>query len=107
MTPRQKSGILRHIHSTDGDEAMTKGLILSGLCALIAVGIASRHPWQEMQKERAEFARVQRETEALQDEKLRLAREVTRLETPFGMEEEARRRGYHPSFERPIEAGEK
>lgn len=72
----------------------------------VATGVAISHePWQNFQKMRSESRQAVDEARAIERERAELLHENARLDSPAGMEEIARERGYHPPEEEPIVLG--
>lgn len=68
---------------------------LAGAIALVAlVGWAGRKPWEMMVRERAHLQRLQQENAELDRSNRELAAKKRRLETPGGVEAEARHQGW-------------
>ena len=77
------------------------------VCFAVAVGLAISHePWQEYQKMRQESHNTVEEARKIERERAALLHENARLDSPAGMEEIARERGYRPADEKPLELGE-
>lgn len=80
------------------------GWTLVAALAGIALGvILGREPWKEYQAMRQDSHDATAEARKLENERAELLHENARFDSPAGMEEIARSRGYRPADEKPIE----
>lgn len=76
--------------------------ILTILFAVLCGLAFSLKPWRELQAQRAESNSAIQEAKDIEAQRATLVREDSRLDSPFGMEERARQRGYRKPTERPL-----
>jgi hypothetical protein len=69
---------------------------------MIHLGVQTGERWMRAQEMRRENARIERRLLQVQQENQRLRREAQALQTPHGMEREARRLGYLRPGEVPL-----
>lgn len=82
------------------------GWSLLTITLAVATGVAISHePWQNFQKMRQESQNAVNEARAIERERAELLHENARLDSPLGMEEIARQRGYRPADEKPFPLG--
>ena len=79
------------------------GWTICTITSAALLGLAlSLEPWQKFREEAEESARVQAETRKAEQQRGELLQESAELESPYGMEEQARGKGYRKPNERPL-----
>lgn len=77
--------------------------LLTFCLAVITACVASHHPWKQFQEMRNESHSAVVEAKNLEAERAQLLHENARLDSPSGMEEVARSKGYRLRNETRIE----
>jgi hypothetical protein len=79
---------------------------ISAILAAIALGLyLSREPWSRAHEQRARAEAAREEMLRAEADRVRLSTERAKFESPAGIEELARSRGYRRPNERPIGEG--
>lgn len=81
-------------------------ITLTIILGLLAGLILSREPWKQYKSEKAQSHKAQAETKEILEERADLMSRKANLDSPQGMEEEARKQGYRKSYEKPIDLTE-
>lgn len=74
--------------------------------AILGVGLGlflSQNAWREYRKQKSHLAEIKAETREVQEDRAELMSRAAQLDSPAGMEEEARERGFRKENETPIE----
>lgn len=80
-----------------------QGWTLFTVVAAVLVGAGfSMKPWKALKTQWKESESAVKETRVLEQQRSDLIRENARLDSPFGMEEQAREMGYRKPYERPL-----
>ncbi len=80
------------------------GWTLITIIGALITGLAMSHqPWKEFQKMRNDSHNAVQEAKNLETERAQLLHENARLDSPTGMEEIARDKGYRMKNESPVE----
>jgi hypothetical protein len=87
-----------------GLEQMSKqGWTLVVILAGFAVGVSlSRQPWQELSEQKRLRNTTLAETKQVEQQRSDLLRRNAELDSPYGMEEQARKAGYRKPYEQPL-----
>lgn len=72
------------------------------LAAALLAGACSVKPWQKFRTQLALRDEALAESKEIERQRVDLLSRNARLDSPFGMEEQARRLGYRKPYERPL-----